>query len=193
MKRIAALSLLVGLLAAAPWVRAQQPMTQHPMAQPMDHMHHMEQGLGQNAGHAQPMPMPMPTPGAPNEGLPPDTRELVHFPTPLRDHTMASMRDHLLTLQRIQEALGTGKYDEAAKLAEQRLGLSSFGLHEAHEVAKYMPAGMAEAGTAMHRAASRFALAAQTAGATGDIKPAVEALSQVTLACVSCHAGYRLH
>lgn len=188
MKTIAALSLLVGLLAAAPLVRAQQPMNQ-----PMDHMHHMDQGLDQNSGHAQPMPMPMPVPGAPNSGLPPDTRELVNFPPPLRDHTMASMRDHLLTLQRIQEALATDKFDEAAKLAEQRLGLSSFGLHEAHEVAKYMPKGMAEAGTAMHRAASRFAVAAQTAGATGDIKPAVEALSQVTLACVSCHVGYRLH
>lgn len=185
MKPTATLSLLVGLLAAAPLAWAQQPMNQ-----PMDHM---DQSSDQGSGHAQPMPMPMPTPGAPNSGLPPDTRELVHFPAPLRDHTLASMRDHLLTLQRIQEALATGKYDEAAKLAEQRLGLSSFGLHEAHKVAKYMPKGMAEAGTAMHRAASRFAIAAQTAGATGDLKPALEALSQVTLACASCHAGYRLH
>ncbi len=176
MKPIAALSLLVGLLALLPLAWAQQPM---------DHMHHMDESSSQ----VQPMPMP----GAPNSGLPPDTRELVHFPVPLRDHTMASMRDHLLTLQRIQEALATDKFDAAAKLAEQRLGLSSFGLHEAHEVAKYMPNGMAEAGTAMHRAASRFAVAAQTAGATGDIKPALEALSQVTMACVSCHAGYRLH
>jgi cytochrome c556 len=56
-----------------------------------------------------------------------------------------------------------------------------------------MPKGMAEAGNAMHRAASRFAIAAQTAGATGELKPALEALSQVTHACVSCHAGYRLH
>ena len=179
MKPIAALSLLVGLLAVLPLAWAQQPM---------DHMHNMD--------HGQPMqaqPMPMPQPGMLGGGLPPDTRELVHFPAPLRDHTLASMRDHLLTLQRIQEALAAGQYDAAAKLAEQRLGLSSFGLHEAHEVAKYMPKGMAEAGNAMHRAASRFAVTAQTAGATGDVKPALAALSQVTMACVSCHAGYRLH
>ena len=174
MKPIAALSLLAGLLALLPLAWAQQPM---------DHMHHMPQG----------QPMPMPQPDIAGGGLPPDARELVHFPTPLRDHTLASMRDHLLTLQRIQEALASGQFDDAARLAEQRLGLSSFGLHQAHEVAKYMPKGMAEAGSAMHRAASRFAVAAQTAGATGDIKPAVEALSQVTMACVSCHAGYRLH
>jgi hypothetical protein len=174
MKPIAALSLLMGLLAVLPLAWAQQPM---------DHMHHMDQG----------QPAAMPPPGGPEPGLPPDTRELVHFPVPLRDHTMASMRDHLLTLQRLQEALATGKFDEAAKLAEARLGLSSFGLHQAHEVAKYMPKGMQEAGNAMHRAASRFAIAAQTAGATGEVKPALEALSQVTMACVSCHAGYRLH
>lgn len=196
MKSIAALSLLAGLLAVAPLAWSQQPNGQ------MDHMQHMEHG--QDHGQpvpgqpmpAQPMtaqPMPMPQPGMAGDGLPPDTRELVHFPTPLRDHTLASMRDHLLTLQRIQQALSAGEYDAAAKLAEARLGLSSFGLHQAHEVAKYMPKGMAEAGTAMHRAASRFAIAAQTAGATGDVKPALAALSQVTMACVSCHAGYRLH
>jgi hypothetical protein len=173
MKSIVALSLLAGLLAVAP-----PAWGQHDPA-----MHHMEHG---QPTQAQPTPMPQ---GA----LPPGTRELVHFPARLRDHTLASMRDHLLTLQRIQAALAAGQYDEAAKLAEARLGLSSFGLHEAHEVAKYMPKGMAAAGTAMHRAASRFAIAAQTAGATGDVKPALAALSQVTLACVSCHAGYRLH
>ncbi len=171
MKPIAALSLLVGLLAVLPLAWAQHDPS----------MHHMDHG---EPGAMQP-------PAAPATEA--DTRELVHFPAPLRDHTLASMRDHLLTLQRIQEALATDKYDEAAKLAEQRLGLSSFGLHQAHEVAKYMPKGMAEAGTAMHRAASRFAVAAQTAGATGEVKPALEALSQVTHACVSCHAGYRLH
>ena len=179
MKPIAALSLLAGLLAVLPMAWAQQPITQ----QQMDHMRHME--------HMQPMPMQ--PPGAPDSAMQPDTRELVHFPAPLRDHTLASMRDHLLTLQRIQEALADGQYDAAAKLAEQRLGLSSFGLHQAHEVAQYMPKGMQEAGNAMHRAASRFAIAAQTAGATGDVRPALQALSQVTMACVSCHVGYRLH
>ena len=173
MKSIAALSLLAGLLAVAPLAWGQHDPS----------MHHMEQGQPMKA---QPMPMPQ-------GGLPPDARELVHFPARLRDHTLASMRDHLLTLQRIQAALAAGQYDAAAKLAEARLGLSSFGLHEAHQVAQYMPKGMAEAGTAMHRAASRFAIAAQTAGATGDVKPALAALSRVTLACVSCHAGYRLH
>ena len=71
-----------------------------------------------------------------------DTRQLVNFPAPLREHELANMRDHLITLQRIQYALGNGEFEKAADLAEQRLGMSSFKLHGAHEVAPYMPQGM---------------------------------------------------
>jgi hypothetical protein len=51
---------------------------------------------------------------------------------------------------------------------------------------------MQDAGTAMHRAASRFALAARDAGVTGDLKPALAGLAEITAQCVGCHAGYRL-
>jgi hypothetical protein len=102
------------------------------------------------------------------------------------------MRDHLATLQRLQEALSAGRYEQAAELAESRLGLSSLALHGAHEVAPYMPQPMQEMGTAMHKAASRFALEAQNASATGDVKPALAALAQLTAQCVACHAAYRL-
>jgi hypothetical protein len=121
-----------------------------------------------------------------------DQRQFVRFPDALREHTLANMRDHLQTLQEIQEALARGREGEASRLAEQRLGMSSLGLHGAQEVAKYMPQGMQDAGTEMHRSASRFAIEVQNAGVTGDLKPALEALSKVTAACVGCHAGYRL-
>ncbi len=121
-----------------------------------------------------------------------DAREVVVFPEPLREHTLANMRDHLLALQEIQEFLARGEFDRAAGTAEQRLGMSSLGLHGAHEVAKFMPQGMQETGSAMHRAASRFAIAAQNAGVTGELKPALAALAAVTAQCVGCHAAYRL-
>ena len=121
-----------------------------------------------------------------------DTRVAVDFPAPLREHTLANMRDHLATLQRLQEDLAAGRYDAAAGLAESRLGLTSLEAHGAHDVAGYMPEGMQAAGTGMHRAASRFAIAASNAGATGDVRPAVAALAEVTANCVACHAGYRL-
>ena len=128
----------------------------------------------------------------PAQTAPKDARQAVKFPKALREHTLANMRDHLLALQEIQEALAKQEYDRAGDIAEQRLGMSSLGLHGAHEVAKYMPKGMQEAGTAMHRNASRFAVAAKDAGATGDVRPALAALASTTAQCVACHAGYRV-
>ncbi|CCD96540.1 conserved exported hypothetical protein [Bradyrhizobium sp. ORS 375] len=121
-----------------------------------------------------------------------DLRERVDFPPGLTEHTLANMRDHLLALQQINDALAAGEMDQAGRIAEQRLGMTSLRLHGAAEVAQFMPQGMQDAGTAMHKAASRFAIAAQDAGVTGDLKPALKALGETMAACVGCHAGYRL-
>ena len=121
-----------------------------------------------------------------------DRREFVKFPAPLVEHTLANMRDHLHALQEIQDHLGQGHFDVAARIAEARLGMSSLGLHGAQNVAPYMPQGMQDAGTAMHKAASRFAVAATNAGVSGDYKAAFAGLAQVTATCVACHAGYRI-
>jgi hypothetical protein len=121
-----------------------------------------------------------------------DRRVPVTFPPQLREHTLVNMRDHLLALAQIQEALARGAYDEAGRIAEQRLGMTSLVAHNAHEAAKYMPQGMQDAGTAMHRGASRFAVELQKTAVTEDLKPALAALAETTQACVACHAGYRL-
>ena len=121
-----------------------------------------------------------------------DTRMLVHFPERLRIHMLANMRDHLLALSEIQEALAREEFDQASAIAEQRLGMTSLKLHGAHEVGQYMPKEMAAIGTEMHRAASRFAVAADNAAVGGDVKPALAALSGVTRACVACHNSYRV-
>jgi hypothetical protein len=121
-----------------------------------------------------------------------DSRVPVTFPAPMKAATLAHMRDHLAALQEIQAALAAARFDEAAAIAEKRLGMSSMPDHGAHEVARYMPAGMREAGTQMHRSASRFAAAATDGGVSQDVKPALAALAQVTATCVACHATYRL-
>lgn len=121
-----------------------------------------------------------------------DTREFVTMPPQMVEHTLANMRDHLQALQEIQEHLGMGHPDVAARIAENRLGMSSLGLHGAHEVAKFMPQGMQDIGTSMHKAASRFAIVATDSGVTGDLKPVFTAMANLTTACVACHAGYRI-
>ena len=123
---------------------------------------------------------------------PSDGRVAVAFPEPMRTHTLANMRDHLLALQEIQQALAGGAYDRAADVAEKRLGMTSLRSHGAHDVARFMPEGMQAIGTEMHRSASRFAVEAANAGATGNVKPSLAALARVMQQCVACHAGYRM-
>jgi len=122
-----------------------------------------------------------------------DPRQLVRFPDEMKAHTLSNMRDHLLALEQIDAALSRGDYEAAASLAEQRLGMSSLEAHGAAHLAPFMPEGMRDAGTRMHRAASRFAIAAQDAAVSSDPKPALGALSEVMQQCVACHAAYRLH
>jgi len=122
-----------------------------------------------------------------------DARLLVKFPAPMRLHTITSMRDHLLALQEIDVALSENDFDKAASIAETRLGMSSLELHGAAHIAPFMPQGMQDIGTHMHRAASRFAIDARTASVSNDVRPALAALGTVMQQCVACHAAYRLH
>ncbi|WP_459865819.1 hypothetical protein [Endothiovibrio diazotrophicus] len=122
-----------------------------------------------------------------------DSRQRVEMPEMMREHMMANMRDHLLSLETITRDLAEGKFDEAAEVAESRLGMSSMGLHGAAHMAKVMPPAMAAIGTAMHHAASRFAVAARDADVEGGAAQAFGALSEVMAQCVACHSGYRVH
>lgn len=139
--------------------------------------------LAQHAGHGS---------HSPADAAGSDGRQVVEFPEPMRTHTLANMRDHLRALQEIQQALAEGAYDRAGEIAEKRLGMTSLDAHDAAHVAKFMPEPMQAIGTAMHRSASRFAVEAANAGATGNLKPALAALAQVTQQCVACHAGFRM-
>ncbi|MGD2083644.1 MAG: hypothetical protein PVF91_11800 [Chromatiales bacterium] len=117
-----------------------------------------------------------------------DGRQLVELPEMMQRHMLANMRDHLTAINEILADMGHGDLDQAAEVAESRLGMSSLESHGASHLAKFMPAGMRQAGTSMHRAASRFALKAQE----GDPLPAYSALSEVTATCVACHSSYRI-
>ncbi len=121
-----------------------------------------------------------------------DSRIAVEMPAMMRAHTLANMRDHLLALHEIQASLAEGKYDMAAETSEKRLGMSSLDAHGASHIAGFMPKAMQDVGTAMHKAASRFAVVAQEAAVTKDLPRALGALSEVSASCVACHAGFRL-
>ena len=117
-----------------------------------------------------------------------DERILVELPQMMQEHMLSNMRDHLAAINEILISLSNGEPDKAAEIAEYRLGMSSLESHGASHMAKFMPEGMRQVGTTMHKAASRFALKAQE----GDVLSAYSALSDITSACVACHSGYRV-
>ena len=117
-----------------------------------------------------------------------DSRQLVELPEVMQQHMMSNMRDHLVAINEILTYLANENFDRAAEVAESRLGMSSLKSHGAGHMAKFMPKGMRQAGTSMHKAASRFALKAQE----GEALPAYKMLSEVTSACIDCHASYRI-
>ncbi len=124
-----------------------------------------------------------------------DTRELVRLPAPMQEHMLGNMRDHLATLNEIIGDIASNKFDEAAKIAEQRLGMSSLSLHGAAHLAPYLPKPMQDIGTTMHHAASRLVIVLQDASITLTVdamRDVNRALHEVTTACEACHAGYRV-
>ncbi len=166
MTRAFALLLFVGLLIGLRPAPAQNSM----------HMQHMQQS-GAGADQVQ------------------DSRELVRLPLPMQEHMLGNMRDHLVTLNEIVGDLADGKFDAAAKVSEQRLGMNSLGLHDAAHMAPFMPKPMQELGTSMHRAASRLAITLQDAAVSPTVdsmRDVNRALHEVTTACTACHASYRI-
>jgi hypothetical protein len=124
-----------------------------------------------------------------------DSRELVRLPGPMQEHMLSNMRDHLATLSEIIGDMADGKFDKAAKLSEQRLGMSSLGLHGAAHMAPFMPQPMQDIGTGMHRAASRLAIVLQdtsVAPTFDTMRDVNRALHAVTTTCTACHASYRI-
>jgi len=121
-----------------------------------------------------------------------DTRQPVTMPAPMQEHMLANMRDHLTAMGEIQTALAKGKYNQAADIAEQRIGMSSLQSHGASHMAPYMPKAMRDIGTDMHRAASRFARTAQEAAVGNDLPRTLGTLGELTQHCVACHASFKL-
>jgi hypothetical protein len=122
-----------------------------------------------------------------------DIRQRVELPAPMQAHMLANMRDHLVALETITRQLAQGQYEAAGETAESRLGMSAMQAHGAAHMAPLMPEPMRAFGSAMHRAASRFTIAAGDAEVTGDLGAAFGALSQVMQQCVACHEAFRVH
>ena len=172
MKTIVALIMFLGLVAGSPLAWGQDGAH----TQRMQHM-----------GPATEMPR-----AASGGG---DSRELVRLPEPMQEHMLGNMRDHLVILNEIIGNIASNQLDAAAKLTEQRLGMSSLSLHDAAHMAPFMPKPMQDFGTSMHHAASRLVIVLQDASLSptfDSMRDVNRALHEVTTACTACHASYRI-
>ena len=124
-----------------------------------------------------------------------DARQLVKLPEPMQEHMLGNMRDHLASLNEIIGDVSDGKFDEAAKVAERRLGMSSLTAHDAAHMAPFFPKPMQDIGTSMHHAGSRLVIVLQDASITPNaqaMRDISRALHEITSACTGCHAAYRI-
>ncbi len=182
----ASATVVASAVAIVAWTaQAQSPQTGPAAIPPMDHMM-MHQHMQETAAQRSPAPMSEKSN---------DPRELVSLPGPMQEHMLASMRDHLATLNTVIGDVADNKFDVASKLLEERLGMSSLTLHHAAEMAPFFPKPMQDAGTSMHHAASRLAIALQDASVArtfDSMREVNAALHEVTSSCVACHTTYRL-
>ena len=124
-----------------------------------------------------------------------DDRQLVTLPPELQHKMLENMRMHLETLDDILSNLAAGNIDEAARIAEQKLGMSSLHEHDAAKIGPLLPTEMQQMGKDMHRAASRLVITYQNAELMEPkqaMSEFVNALQEVTSYCTACHTLYRL-
>ncbi len=124
-----------------------------------------------------------------------ESRQLVDFPPPMREHLLSNMRDHLATVDQALADISASQFEKAGKLIEARLGMSSLTAHDAAHMAPFMPKPMQEMGTAMHHAASQLVITLQNASVSASeesLRHVFTGLHEVTTACTSCHEAYRV-
>lgn len=124
-----------------------------------------------------------------------DTRTLVKLPSDVEQKMVIIMRDHIRALDDIIDAVQTGKYDNAERIVETRLGWSSPLGHEDQQVIKHWPVPMQEMADELYRAASNYVIISRNAAAEenkGSYKKVNAALGEISSACRACHDAYRL-
>lgn len=114
---------------------------------------------------------------------------MVELPAHMKGHMLENMRGHLLVVNQLLLLLSEERFDEAADLAEEELGMSSLSKHGANHIAPLYPEGMRAVGTQMHKSASQFSRVAQE----GDLADSIKALGKVISSCTACHAAYKVN
>ena len=113
-----------------------------------------------------------------------DKRISLNFPPPMKQEQLANMRSHLEAVKTIVDFISKGKFDEASKVAHQKLGLTP-DMQKMCGMVKNK--GFASMGLSFHKSADKLGNVLKTK----DVKKSLQALNQTLSFCVQCHATYR--
>lgn len=124
-----------------------------------------------------------------------DPRELVAMPSEIQESLLMNMQDHLVALDTMLSYVASERFDEAARVAEQRLRFVTTSPEGEASILSWFPPPMQGAREALLTAAKRFSSAAHQAERHPDYASLREinwALGDITAACTGCHAHYRV-
>ena len=99
-------------------------------------------------------------------------------------HQLSNMREHLTAVSEIVQLMNTGKYDEASKIASEKLGLT---LEKNSMCGSFNNKSFEEMGVRFHKSADDFAQTLKTK----DQKKSMVALEKVLNGCVLCHSTFK--
>jgi hypothetical protein len=113
-----------------------------------------------------------------------DMRTSLELSAPMKQHQLANMREHVLAIKSIVGLMAENKFEDAAKIAHNKLGLSPEmqSMCGMFENEKFKTLGMA-----FHQSGDDLGDVLQTR----DLNASLRALNKTMGYCVECHAAFR--
>jgi hypothetical protein len=113
-----------------------------------------------------------------------DTRISLNVQPPMKQHQLSNMREHVEAIKSIVGLMSDSKFEEAAKIAHSKLGLTPdmqtmCGMFNNPEFVKL--------GMAFHKSGDELGDVLKTK----DVNASLRALNKTMSYCVQCHATYR--
>jgi hypothetical protein len=113
-----------------------------------------------------------------------DTRISLNVQPPMKQHQLSNMREHVEAIKSIVGLMSDSKFEEAAKIAHSKLGLTP---DMQTMCGMFNNAEFVKLGMAFHKSGDELGDVLKTK----DVNASLRALNKIMSYCVQCHATYR--
>lgn len=113
-----------------------------------------------------------------------DMRTSLNLSAEMKQHQLSNMRSHVEAIKNIVGLIAENKFDDASKIAHDKLGLTSEmkAMCDMFDNEKFKTLGLA-----FHKSGDDLGVALQSK----DVNTSLRALNKTMQYCVECHATYR--